>query len=59
MPFNVVYGKVFLMADVGEVEHHRQAKKFVVPLADDGPAPSNDDLGEMVVQGDAGVAKGH
>ena len=54
-----MYGQVVLMADVGEVERHGQSAELVAPLVDDGPATSDDDLGEVVVQGYVVVAKGH
>ena len=50
--------EVFPVADIGEVEHHRHAEKLVALLAQDGSATGDDDLGEMIVKGDAGAAKG-
>ena len=47
------------MADVGEIEYHRHAEELVAPLADDGTTPSDDDLGEVVVKGYAGVTESH
>ena len=48
-PFDIVHGKVLFVADVGEVEHHRHAEKFIAQLTNDGPTASDDDLWEMVV----------
>ena len=47
------------MADVGEIEYHRDAEELVAPLVDDGSAPGDDDLGEVVVKGHLRVAKRH
>ena len=59
MPLNIVYGETFLVTDVGEIEHHRETQKLVSPMANDGTAPGNDDLGEVVLKGHAGVAESH
>ena len=58
-PFAVVHGEALLIPDVGEVEHHRHANEFIAPLPDDGAATGNDDLREVVVQGDVGIAERH
>ena len=58
-PFLVMQGKTLLMADIGEVVHHRQAVEFVGSLTNYSPTAGDDDLGKVVVQGDAGVAEGH
>ena len=59
MPLDVVDGEALLMADVGEIKQHRHTEELVAPLADDGTAPGDDDLGEVVVKGYSGVAESH
>ncbi len=48
-PLDIMYGETILMADVGEIEYHREAKELVAPLVDDGTPPRDDGLGEVVV----------
>ena len=47
------------MADIGEVEHHRQAQKLVAPIVHNGTTACDDGFGEMIVQRHACVADGH
>ena len=47
------------MTDVGEVEYHRQAQEFIAPLMHDSSTASDDDLGEVIVQGNAVVTESH
>ena len=44
-PFDVVYCKPVLIADVGEVEYHGQAEELVAPLSYGSPSTGDDDLG--------------
>ena len=59
VPLNVMDGELILAADVGKIEHHRRTEELVVPLTDDRTAPCNNNLGEVVVKGYAGVAESH
>ena len=59
MPLDVMDGEALLMTNVGEIEYHRHTDELVVPLVYGGTAPSDDDFGEMVVKGHAGVAESH
>ena len=47
------------MADVGEVENHRQPEELASPLIDSGTATGDNDLGEVVFQGNLRVTKSH
>ena len=58
-PLDVMNAERFLVADVGEIEEHGHADELVAPMVNDGSATGNDDLGEVVVKGHAGVAEGH
>ena len=59
MPLDVMDGEALLMADIGEMEYHRHAEELVAPLVYGSTAPGDDDLGEVVVKGHAGVAESH
>ena len=52
-----MHGEALHMANVCEVEHHRNAEELVAPLANDGSATRDDDLREVVVKGYAVVAE--
>ena len=52
-----MHGKVLLITDIVEIEHHGHAEELVAHLANDGSATCNNGLGEMVVQRYAGVAQ--
>ena len=54
-----MYGEAFLVADVGEVEYHRQTNELIAPLANDSSTTGDDDLGEVVMKRYAVVAEGH
>ena len=58
-PLDILNGEVILITDVGEIEYHREAEKFVAPLMNDCTAPSDDDLREMVVERHFGIAESH
>jgi len=58
-PLDVMHGEVVLVADVGEIEHHRQSEELVAPLVYHRSTTSDDGFGEVVVQWDTGVAEGH
>ena len=58
-PLDVLDGEVILIADVGEIEHHREAEEFVAPLMNDSTAPGDDYLREMIVKGHFVVAESH
>ena len=58
-PLDVMNAERFLVADVGKIENHRHADELVAPMVNDGSATGNDDRGEVVVKGHAGVAEGH
>ena len=58
-PLDVMNAERLLVADVGEIEEHGHADELVAPMVNDGSATGDDDLGEMVVKGHAGVAEGH
>ena len=57
-PFGVVHLEAFLVADIGEIVHHRHTEELVAYLPQDGSATGDDDFGEMIVKGDTGAAKG-
>ena len=42
-------GKTLFIADVGEVEYHRQAQELVAPLSYYRSSTCDDDFWEMVV----------
>ncbi len=58
-PLDVMNAERFLVADVGKIENHRHADELVAPMVNDGSTTGNDDLGEVVVKGHAGVTEGH
>ena len=58
-PLDIMYGEALLVTDIGEIEYHGDAAELIAPLADDGTAPSDDGLGEMVVKWYAGIIKSH
>ena len=58
-PFSVMYGKTLLVADIGEVEHHRKTEKLVTYLANNGTTTCDNDLREMVMKGNISVIEGH
>ena len=52
-----MHGKVLLITDIVEIEHHGHAEELVAHLAHNGSATCNNGLGEMVVQRYTGVAQ--
>ena len=58
-PFDVVHGKAFLVADVGEIIYHRQPQKFVAPLIYCGSTTGDDNFWEVVFQRNLRVVEGH
>ena len=45
-----MHGKVLLVTDIVEIEHHGHAEELIAHLAHNGSATCNNGLGEMVVQ---------
>ncbi len=59
VPFGIMYGEAFLVADVGEIIYHRDTAELVVPLTNYGTAAGDYYLGEVIVEWYAGVTKSH
>lgn len=58
-PFDVMYGQVLFVTYVGKVEHHRHTEELIAQLSHDSSPSSDNDLGEMIVQGYACIVKSH